>query len=81
LARGDTNQGMRTHQHPRDRPARPEIVVWRERCLRADGFPAALAAPLAADLRVDVHALIELRERGCPPALPARILAPLDGHG
>jgi len=27
---------------------------------------------------VDVHALIELVERGCPPDLAARILAPLD---
>jgi hypothetical protein len=29
---------------------------------------------------VDVHALIELVERGCRPELAARILAPLDGE-
>jgi hypothetical protein len=27
---------------------------------------------------MDLHALIELVERGCPPPLAARILAPLD---
>jgi hypothetical protein len=27
---------------------------------------------------MDLHALIELVERGCPPELAARILAPLD---
>jgi hypothetical protein len=26
----------------------------------------------------DLHALIELVERGCPPALAVRILGPLD---
>jgi hypothetical protein len=27
---------------------------------------------------VDVHALLELVDRGCPPVLAARIMAPLD---
>lgn len=27
---------------------------------------------------MDLHAMIELLERGCPPDLAARILAPLD---
>jgi hypothetical protein len=27
---------------------------------------------------VDLHALVKLVERGCPPPLAARILAPLD---
>jgi hypothetical protein len=27
---------------------------------------------------VDIHALLELVDRGCPPHLAARILAPLD---
>jgi hypothetical protein len=30
---------------------------------------------------MDLHELIELVERGCPPALAARILAPLDREG
>lgn len=42
------------------------------------GFSPRLAARLAADARYDVHRLIELVERGCPPLLAVRILAPLD---
>jgi hypothetical protein len=42
------------------------------------GFEPELAASLAADRAMDLHALIELVERGCPPELAARILAPLD---
>jgi hypothetical protein len=33
---------------------------------------------VAVDNRYDLHALLELVDRGCPPALAARILAPLD---
>jgi hypothetical protein len=40
------------------------------------GFPPTLAAALARDERVDVHALVDLVERGCPPELAARIAAP-----
>jgi len=42
------------------------------------GFDAQLAALVAADRAMDVHALTELVERGCPPRLAARILAPLE---
>jgi hypothetical protein len=45
--------------------------------LRA-GFAAPLAASIARQRSMDLHALIELVERGCPPDLAARILAPLD---
>lgn len=55
-----------------------DVVAWRERCLRAAGFPEALARRLARDRGYDLHALIELTERGCPPRLAARILAPAD---
>ena len=41
-------------------------------------LPMILAEELACDWRYDLHALIELVERGCEPALAARILAPLD---
>ena len=44
------------------------------------GFDSTLAASLATERAIDLHALIELVERGCPPPLAARILAPLD-HG
>jgi hypothetical protein len=70
---------MRVEQ--RDQRAPAEIVFWRCRQLVAAGFPPALAAELADDPLYDLHALIELAERGCPPALAVRILAPLEGSG
>jgi hypothetical protein len=55
-----------------------EVVGWRREQLLAAAFPAGLAEALAGDWRYDLHALIELVERGCRPTLAARILAPLD---
>jgi hypothetical protein len=37
-----------------------------------------MASQLAADPRYDLHALIELVDRGCSPELAVRILAPLE---
>ena len=54
------------------------VLAWRRDRLLAAGFAAQLAARLAGDCGVDLHALIELVDRGCPPQLAARILAPLD---
>jgi hypothetical protein len=55
-----------------------EVVAWRRERLAAAGFGDDLARALAANRRIDLHALIELTERGCPPATAARILRPLD---
>ena len=55
-----------------------QVVRWRREQLSASGFASALAARLAEDTRYDLHALIELCERGCPPELGIRILAPLE---
>jgi hypothetical protein len=49
--------------------------------LRTAGFSAALAERAAADERLDLHAVIELVERGCEPRLAVRILAPIDDGG
>jgi hypothetical protein len=57
---------------------RQRLVGWRREQLVGSGFSFRLAALLAKDSRYDLHALIELVERGCPPELAARILAPLD---
>jgi hypothetical protein len=57
-----------------------EVVRWRREQLVDSGFPLPLAARLAKDERYDLHALIELVERGCLPDLAARIVAPLDGE-
>ncbi|HEU4450629.1 MAG TPA: hypothetical protein VFR63_11705 [Gaiellaceae bacterium] len=54
------------------------VVAWRRRQLRAAGFGCSLARSLARDGRVSLHALLSLVDRGCPPELAARILAPLD---
>lgn len=55
-----------------------QILHWRRGQLLQAGFPLALAVVLAADPRYDLHAVIELVERGCPAELAARILAPVD---
>jgi hypothetical protein len=67
---------MRIEQ--REHGTAPEIVSWRRRQLVDAGFSGRLASRLGRDRSYDLHALIELVERGCPPALAARILAPLD---
>ena len=61
----------------------PELQVlgWRRRRLLDAGFGIDLAEVLSADRRMDLHALLSLVERGCPPALAARILAPVEGEG
>jgi hypothetical protein len=74
----DTNLLVRTVLEP-DRAERAAVAAWRRRQLADAGFPPRLAAALAAE-RVDVHALIELVERGCRPHLAVRIAAPLDGE-
>lgn len=56
----------------------PEFVNWRMACLRQAGFGDDLARCIARDDRYDMHALLELIDRGCPPHLAVRILAPLD---
>ncbi len=61
-------------------PAPPAALgEWRRRRLAAAGFEPRLAAELADEPAVDLHELLVLLDRGCPPELAARILAPLDG--
>jgi hypothetical protein len=57
-----------------------EVVRWRRAQLVGSGFPLPLAARLAKDAGYDLHALIELAERGCRPELAVRILSPEDGE-
>jgi hypothetical protein len=56
-----------------------EVTRWRREQLVYAGFPLQLAKQLSMDGRYDLHALIELTERGCQPDLAVRILAPLEG--
>ena len=66
----------RTAIHDASRPA--EFVQWRRDRLAAAGFTAKLAAELAENRQIDLHAVLDLIDHGCPPVLAARILAPLD---
>ena len=54
-------------------------VDWRTQRLLDAGFDERDASRLGYDPAYDLHALLELVDRGCPPALAIRILAPLDG--
>jgi hypothetical protein len=56
-----------------------EVAAWRREQLVRSGFEARLAARLATAGSYDLHALIELVERGCPPEVAIRILASLGG--
>jgi len=68
----------RTPSQPGVPAADPSLAQWRRRRLIAAGFDAPLAASLARDDAVDLHELLVLLDRGCPPHLAAQILAPLD---
>lgn len=54
--------------------------TWRRCRLLEAGLPAGLADPVAADPKFDLHVLLQLLDRGCPPDLAVRIAAPLAGE-
>ncbi len=66
---------MTTHVHEE---TGQEVISWRRAQLAQAGFSLPVAKRLARDGRYDLHALLELVDSGCPPALAVRILAPLD---
>ncbi|MGH3496821.1 MAG: hypothetical protein ACRDP1_05080 [Nocardioidaceae bacterium] len=51
-----------------------DVMRWRRRRLADAGFDEELAGVLAAEGDVDLHALLDLVDRGCPPHLTARIM-------
>jgi hypothetical protein len=55
-----------------------DVVTWRPCRLLESGFAQDLAQRLASTPAVDVHALLQLVDRGCPSALAARILSPIE---
>lgn len=70
---------MRSDQQARTgRGDNAAVRAWRREQLVEAGFERERAQQLAQDGRWDLHALLELIDRGCPPALAERILAPLD---
>jgi hypothetical protein len=60
-------------------PSLDRVVVWRARRLREAGLAPPMAERIALDGAYDIHALLELVDRGCPPQLAVRIVAPLEG--
>jgi hypothetical protein len=54
-----------------------DVRQWRRSLLVQAGFPPELARELAAHPDYDLHALLNLVDRGCSPRLAKRILAPL----
>ena len=67
---------MRTETSHEQGDAR--VASWRRDQLVRAGFTLPDARRLAPDPRYDLHSLLGLVERGCPPDLAMRILAPLD---
>jgi len=57
-----------------------DLVAWRRQRLCAAGFAAGLADEVSRDCGMDLDALLGLVDRGCPPDLAVRILAPLDAE-
>lgn len=83
LRTGRHQLGMSTFQTRHARPCRldgppVDVVEWRRCRLTEAGFSLPLAAALSRTRDVDVHALLQLVDRGCPPELAARIVAALD---
>jgi len=72
--------GAMSHEHatPPTDTAGALVIAWRRRRLAELGLPAELAQRIAADCAYDLHALLELIDRGCPADLAVRIVAPLD---
>ena len=68
-------------RHPLESRGSDPVVLWRASRLRDAGCNPQLAEALARDSAYDLHAVLELVDRGCPADLAARILAPLDADG
>jgi len=63
---------------PRSDGSAAAVVAWRRERLLEAGIAEDVAANLAWDCGINLHDLLALVGRGCPPDLAARILAPLD---
>ena len=50
------------------------VERWRQEALERAGYAPDVAAALAARHDIDLHAAVELVERGCPADIAARIL-------
>lgn len=60
-----------TTAHPSEQE---QVERWRAQQLERAGFPAAAAAELAHRSDVDLHAAMDLLQKGCPPETALSIL-------
>jgi hypothetical protein len=60
---------------------RQDILSWRVALLSDAGFAPEIAEQVAGSRSYDLHALLDLVDRGCSPELAVRILAPVDEGG
>lgn len=65
-----------TDSEPLALDERVDVSAWRLRRLLESNFPPPLAMQLANTPGIDLHSLLDLVARGCPPDLAARILEP-----
>lgn len=72
---GSADGADTAHDPGRDEANR--VIAWRAHLLLSAGFGDRLAHRLAGTAGIDVHELLNLVDRGCPPRLAARILAPV----
>lgn len=80
----DMRFDQRGHGIPEVAPPPPtdKVLEWRRERLLAVGFDELLAEQLAEDSATDLHEVLNLVDRGCPPELAARILDSRTGtHG
>jgi hypothetical protein len=77
MRRPGRKEGVRKLQRKRINTAL-SVFDWRVDQLRSAGFAPRMAAELASGRSYDLHAILGLIDRGCPPHLALRILAPLD---
>jgi hypothetical protein len=61
--------------HP---PPSTEVRQWRRAALLRAGVAPRLASRIADMPGIDFHELLGLIDRGCPPDLAVRIVAPLE---
>jgi hypothetical protein len=72
---------MKLHQLRADglraRQTLDDAAAWRRQRLLLAGFDSDVAEAVARDPRYDLHAVLQLVDDGCAPALAIRILEPL----
>jgi hypothetical protein len=66
------------HRAITDSTAPDRVAAWRTELLTEAGLPEQLARRIGRNCAYDLHAVLELTDRGCPAELALRILAPLD---